>query len=76
MDTQFHPMTELFTQLGLRSSSDEIEAFFLQNKLQRTDSMLEASFFSDEQKQFLREALAEDSDWAEIVDQMDVRLRD
>lgn len=75
MDTQFHPMTELFTQLGLANNSDEIEAFFAQHKLEASASLLEAPFLNEDQKRFLKEALEADSDWAEIVDQMDARLR-
>jgi len=74
VDNQFHPMTELFLQLGLPSGSDEIESFFKQHKLDSGVPLIDASFFTYGQKQFLKEALAADSDWAEIVDQMDARL--
>lgn len=76
MDNTFHPMSELFTQLGLPSSSAEIEAFFERHRLHAEQSLLDAAFFSAGQKQFLREALAADSDWAEIVDQLDLSLRE
>ena len=76
MDNTFHPMSELFTQLGLPSTSVEIESFFERHQLQAEQSLFDAAFFSAGQKQFLHEALAADSDWAEIVDQLDLRLRE
>ncbi len=75
MEQQFHPMTELFTQLGLPSSEEAIEQFFKKHKLKPNQSLSRAPFLSEQQQKFIIEAIADDSDWAEIVDQMDVRLR-
>jgi hypothetical protein len=35
----------------------------------------QASFWTQAQASFLREAIEEDADWAELVDQLDVMLR-
>lgn len=76
MDTSAHDMHTLFDQLGLPSSSDEIERFIAAHReLRKTDCLSEASFWSPAQAAFLREAINEDSDWAEVVDQLDARLR-
>ncbi|TBT33456.1 DUF2789 family protein, partial [Vibrio parahaemolyticus] len=36
----------------------------------------EASFWTHSQAAFLKQAIEEDADWAELVDQLDVMLRD
>ncbi|MHC6803479.1 DUF2789 family protein, partial [Vibrio antiquarius] len=36
----------------------------------------EASFWTSSQATFLKQAIEEDADWAELVDQLDVMLRD
>lgn len=77
MELHQHGMVELFQQLGLGSSDKEIKQFVLEHR-QRRDALLlhEASFWSDAQAAFLKQAIEEDADWAELVDQLDVMLRD
>ncbi len=76
MDTSTHNLTALFAQLGLPNSEEEIERFIDSHRdLGRSESLDEASFWNAAQSAFLREAIQEDSDWAEIVDQLDARLR-
>ncbi len=77
MELHQHGMVELFQQLGLGSSDKEIKQFVLEHR-QRRDAVLlyEASFWSDAQAAFLKQAIEEDADWAELVDQLDVMLRD
>lgn len=76
MELHQHGMVELFQQLGLGSSDKEIKQFVLEHR-QRRDAVLlhEASFWSDAQAAFLKQAIEEDADWAELVDQLDVMLR-
>tara|TARA_B100002049_G_C15906632_1_gene302222 strand:+ start:48 stop:284 length:237 start_codon:yes stop_codon:yes gene_type:complete len=76
METSFHPMTELFAQLGLPNSPKSIESFIKQHPLNEKESLFEASFWNKGQRDFLHQAISNDSDWAEIVDQLDVRLRE
>ncbi len=76
MDTSSHNISALFAQLGLPNNSDEIEGFIESHRsLRKTEDLSAADFWNESQASFLREAIAEDSDWAEIVDQLDARLR-
>ncbi len=75
MDTSQHTMKTLFDQLGLASSDVAIEQFIHNNRLRPDIPLDHAAFWSAGQAQFIREALDEDSDWSEIVDQLDAQLR-
>ena len=75
MDTSRHTLQNLFAQLGLASSDTAIELFVTNNRLQASIPLEQAAFWSAGQAQFIREAIAEDADWAEIVDQLDAQLR-
>ena len=71
-----HTMGELFAQLGLPDEDRDIDSFIHANRpLPDNLSLDEASFWNDGQSQFIRDAISEDSDWAELVDQLDTRLR-
>lgn len=76
MDTTTHDLTTLFEQLGLAGDTSSIDAFIETHRpLAARVRLAEAPFWNDGQSAFLDEALNEDSDWAELVDQLDVRLR-
>jgi len=76
MELHQHTMTELFQQLGLGSSDDEIKQFVIEHRQRRDTELLhEASFWSSAQAAFLKQAIEEDADWSELVDQLDVMLR-
>lgn len=75
MDTSTHTMMTLFMQLGLPNSSKSIDAFFYNHHLPKEIPLAQAAFWSAGQAQFIREALEQDSDWAEVVDQLDAQLR-
>lgn len=75
MDTSRHSLQALFAQLGLANSDTAIEAFLLNNRLHAEVPLEQAAFWNAGQAQFIREAIAEDADWAEIVDQLDAQLR-
>ncbi|MBV0932727.1 DUF2789 domain-containing protein [Marinobacterium weihaiense] len=75
MDTSQHTFTALFEQLGLASDKDAIEQFIRTHQLFSDEVPLhEASFWSESQSEFLREALTSDSDWAEVVDALNNSL--
>jgi hypothetical protein len=77
MEHPFHSFGELFKQLGLGSSPEEVETFLLDHEpLSTSQALPDASFWSPAQAAFLREALATDSDWSEVVDALNVALRD
>lgn len=71
-----HTMSDLFAQLGLPDADNEIDKFIHTHRpIEENLSLEDASFWNTGQSQFLREAINEDSDWAELVDQLDSRLR-
>ncbi|HHF3024110.1 DUF2789 domain-containing protein [Vibrio diabolicus] len=77
MEMHQHGMAELFQQLGLGSSPQEIKNFINEHRHKRASAPLhEASFWTSSQATFLKQAIEEDADWAELVDQLDVMLRD
>jgi len=75
MDTSQHTMQNLFLQLGLDNRDAAIEQFFASHTLPDEIKLENASFWSAAQAGFLKECLSADSDWAEVVDQLNVRLR-
>ncbi|WP_151670442.1 DUF2789 domain-containing protein [Nitrincola schmidtii] len=76
MDTSLHTMNTLFEQLGLPSSDAQIDQFINTHKLFSDNVKLEeATFWTDSQAGFLKEAIQSDSDWAEVVDELNTRLR-
>ncbi|HSH85241.1 MAG TPA: DUF2789 domain-containing protein [Guyparkeria sp.] len=77
MQPPFHPLSELFEQLGLDASEEAIDAFIARHHpLPGEVALADAPFWNDNQRRFLREALAEDADWSDAVDHLDARLRD
>jgi hypothetical protein len=70
---RFH---ELFAQLGLGSEDHQIRQFIsAHSPLPDSTRLADAPFWSPAQASFLREALLQDSDWAEQVDQLNAALR-
>ena len=77
MNPSFHPMHELFAQLGLPDDPASIEAFIQQHWPLRPDTRLcDAPFWSASQAELIKEKLADDADWAVLIDTLNVRLRD
>ncbi|MFC6634768.1 DUF2789 domain-containing protein [Microbulbifer taiwanensis] len=73
--TGFHSLNDLFAQLGLDSEDAAIEAFLDRHHLSGQEQLSEAPFWSDGQRRFLKEAIQDDSDWCEAVDELDTLLR-
>jgi hypothetical protein len=77
MDVSEHTFKNLFLQLGLPDSEDDIEQFIARHRgIDKGVTLHEADFWNMSQSAFLSEAIADDSDWAEVVDHLDVLLRD
>ncbi|QMV15443.1 DUF2789 domain-containing protein [Vibrio spartinae] len=77
MEIYQHDMSALFEQLGLGSSPEEIQAFVKNHRHSRDSTPIhEASFWTASQSAFLKQAIEDDADWVELVDQLDVMLRD
>ncbi len=76
MDTSNHyNMRTLFEQLGLSSNPDDIDAFMDAHKLEQSERIEDAAFWSPSQASFIREAIVQDAEWAELVDHLDAELR-
>lgn len=76
MDTSMHTMENLFLQLGLDNSEHAITEFINRHRLAKETPLQQASFWSTSQAQFIKECLELDSDWAEVVDQLNVQLHE
>lgn len=75
METTNHQFYELFEQLGLPSSEQDIRNFIERHRPLPGDvKITEAPFWTDAQKALLKELLLEDADWAVPVDQLNVAL--
>lgn len=76
MDKSFHPISDLFAQLGLASDSAFINQFITEKSpLNAATAVQDAPFWNASQANFLHEKLAADADWAEVVDQLSAALR-
>lgn len=76
MQPDNHPLRALFAQLGLPSEPAAIDQFLdAHAPLTSGTDLPDAPFWSPSQATFLREALLQDSDWAEPVDRLNLALR-
>ncbi|HEY7865973.1 MAG TPA: DUF2789 domain-containing protein [Psychromonas sp.] len=76
MEMQNHPLSALFDQLGLDSSEAGINLFIKTHApLMKEGRLHEADFWNRAQSDFLKQAIDEDADWAEVVDHLDAMLR-
>ena len=77
MDTAFHPLKDLFEQLGLAAECNSVRQFIaLHAPLDPQILLAEASFWTPGQKEFLREELLKDANWAEAIDLLNSQLRE
>jgi hypothetical protein len=76
MQQPTHRMTDLFRQLGLAEGPQDIAAFLTnRGPLPPGTLLADAQIWSPAQSSFLREGLAQDADWAGLVDRLDTSLR-
>lgn len=69
-------MTNLFLQLGLDASESAIASFIKAHQLPADVSLLEASYWSEAQRQFLAEQIKADASWTIVVDQLNESLHE
>ena len=74
MDMTSNTLTSLFEQLGLPSSDQEIEQFVQTHRLAEHINIVDADFWTDGQRQFLRQSLRLDAEWSPIVDDLNALL--
>jgi hypothetical protein len=77
MDQAHHAMSDLFAQLGLEHDDASIKRFIAKHRpLAATTTLVDAPFWTPVQAAFLKEKLAEDSDWALPIDHLSASLRE
>ncbi|MFT4171388.1 MAG: DUF2789 domain-containing protein [Rhodocyclaceae bacterium] len=77
MEAPLHTLNNLFAQLGLPDDAASIDAFILAHRpVPTTISLFDAPCWTPAQADLLRQQIMLDADWAEVVDQLNVRLRD
>lgn len=64
----------LFEQLGLDGSDEAIDQFVLEHQLSQDLKLVDAPFWNDNQRKFLKEEYRADAGWIEIIDDLNVRL--
>lgn len=67
-------LTTLFEQLGLDPDPQAIAQFIAQHALAPGQNILDAPFWNDSQRAFLRSAIETDAEWAVVVDSLAVSL--
>lgn len=75
MESSLHTLNNLFAQLGLPASDEEVENFIkTHTHLAGYISLADALYWTPVQAEFLREEILKDADWAEVIDQLNTRL--
>ncbi|MGN5479705.1 DUF2789 domain-containing protein [Cupriavidus basilensis] len=76
MEQAFHRFSELFAQLGLPNDETGIRQFIAAHRpLPGNVELADAPSWTPAQATMLRDEIADDADWAEVVDQLNVALR-
>jgi hypothetical protein len=76
MNKPFESLRDLFKQLGLPNSCNEIESFIKAHApLDESILLADAAWWSPVQRNFLRDELENDADWAEAIDLLNNLLR-
>jgi hypothetical protein len=69
-------LNNLFEQLGLAADETAIDEFIETHKGLSDELHIEnAEFWTRAQASFIKNALTEDAEWTELIDQLDSRLR-
>lgn len=75
MNAAQHTMSNLFAQLGLPADQAAIEDFIASHRpLDSAVALYRAPFWSAAQREFLKEEIIEDADWAGVIDELNGRL--
>lgn len=76
MERPRHNMSNLFAQLGQPNDEAAIARFIETHRpLAEGLRLHEATFWTESQACFLREAILQDADWAEVADELNAELR-
>lgn len=76
MERPVHNLSNLFAQLGQPNDQAAIASFIdAHSPLPEGIQLYEAAFWTESQACFLREAILQDADWAEVADELNAELR-
>lgn len=76
MESLHFQLSELFAQLGLANRPRDIDRFIAEHRGMQSDMALaDAHFWQPAQAEFIRSALKDDNEWAEVVDLLNLQLR-
>lgn len=64
----------LFEQLGMDGSDEAIDQFVLANQLPKDVKLVDAPFWNDNQRKFLKDEYRLDAGWVEFIDDLNARL--
>ncbi len=67
-------LNSLFEQMGLDGSDTAIDQFVMEHQLSPEIKLVDAPFWNDNQRRFLKEEFTMDAGWIEIIDDLNVRL--
>ncbi|MCB5225628.1 DUF2789 domain-containing protein [Alishewanella sp. 16-MA] len=74
MDTTATTLENLFAQLGLANSTKAIEDFIQTHQLTEDTNIAKAPYWNEAQASFINEALRNDAEWCEVIDQLNAQL--
>lgn len=75
MEANLHTMSNLFAQLGLPSEPAAVDSFIAAHRpLEHGVALYRAPFWTSSQRDFLKEEIIDDSDWAGVIDELNERL--
>ena len=69
-----YTINELFKQLGLDSSDEAVDAFVRANQLPQETQLIDAPFWDERQRNFLKEEYKLDAVWSLTIDELNTRL--
>ncbi len=70
-----HDLEDLFAQLGLNSDAESIELFITRHRPLPNDvALYRAEIWSPTQRNFLKEEIIGDGEWALVIDELNRRL--
>lgn len=64
----------LFEQLGMDGSDEAIDQFVIANQLPKDVKLVDAPFWNDNQRKFLKDEYRLDAGWVEFIDDLNTRL--
>lgn len=74
MDTGHHTLSTLFAQLGLDNEPTAMAEFISEHRLPPGIELAHAPFWSQAQASFIKEAWRADSDWCDVIDELNTLL--